>query len=92
MVLWLKAHEVLYNKKLMNYKDTKKKAFLWQEQANEMGVNIGELSVWCTRLQTHFTKLDKKKSGDGAPGHSDHDQWMLNHFSFLAPFRSGESH
>ena len=30
MIDWLKAHEVLYNKKLEGYKDTKKKALLWQ--------------------------------------------------------------
>ena len=51
-----------------------------------MGVSVDELKVWYTSLQTLFTKLNKKKSGDGAPEHSDHDQWVLNHFSFLAPF------
>ena len=28
MIDWLKAHEVLYNKKLVDYKDTKKKTFV----------------------------------------------------------------
>ena len=50
MVQWLNVHEVLYNKKLQNYKDTMKKAFLWQEQADEMGVNVDELKVCYTSL------------------------------------------
>ena len=45
MVQWLNVHELLYHKKLQNYKDTKKKTFLWQEQADEMGVNVEELKV-----------------------------------------------
>ena len=31
-----------------------------------MGVNVEELKVWYTSLQTHFTKLNKKKSRDGS--------------------------
>ncbi|XP_046342453.2 uncharacterized protein LOC124123203 [Haliotis rufescens] len=86
MVDWLKAHEVLYNRKLESYKDTKKKGFLWQQQAEVMGVNVDELKIWYTSLRTRFTKLKKKKSGDGAPDHSERDQWVLDNFSFLAPF------
>ncbi|KAH3836629.1 hypothetical protein DPMN_110000 [Dreissena polymorpha] len=33
MVDWLKSNELLYNKTLESYKDTKKKAFLWEKQA-----------------------------------------------------------
>ena len=58
MVEWLKANEVLYNKKL---EDTKKKNFLWQKQAEVMGVNSEELIIWYTSLRTRYTKLRKKK-------------------------------
>ena len=61
MVEWLKANEVLYNKKLEAYKDTKKKNFLWQKQAEVMGVNSEELIIWYTSLRTRYTKLRKKK-------------------------------
>jgi hypothetical protein len=37
MVEWIQSHEVLYNKKLENYKDVKKKGFLWQQQAHLVG-------------------------------------------------------
>jgi len=86
MVDWLKTHEVLYNKKLEAYKDTKKKAFLWQKQAEVVGVDVDELKIWYNSLRTRYTKLKKLKSGDGAPEHSERDQWVLNNFSFLAPF------
>ena len=84
MVDWLKTHEALYNKKLEGYKDTKKKAFLWQKQAELMDVD--ELKIWYNSLRTRYTKLKKMKSGDGAPEHTDRDQWVLNNFSCLAPF------
>ena len=61
MVEWLKANEVLYNNKLEAYKDTKKKNFLWQKQAEVMGVNSEELIIWYTSLRTRYTKLRKKK-------------------------------
>ena len=86
MVEWLKANEVLYNKKLEAYKDTKKKNFLWQKQAEVMGVNSEELIIWYTSLRTRYTKLRKKKSGDGAPELTERDQWLLDNFSFLSPF------
>ena len=86
MVEWLKTHEVLYNKKLESYKDTKKKAFLWQQQAEVIGVDVEMLKIWYNRLRTRYTKLKKMKSGNGAPEHSERDQWVLNNFSFLAPF------
>ena len=59
MIDWLKAHEVLYNKHLVDYKDTKKKTFVWQQQAEQMGVNVDELKIWYTSLRTRFTKLKK---------------------------------
>ena len=46
MIDWLKANEVLYNKKLGGYKETKKKAFLWQQQAEVMDVDADELKIW----------------------------------------------
>lgn len=45
MVDWLKAHEVLYNKKLGGYKDIKGKEFMWQKQAEVMDVSIEELKL-----------------------------------------------
>ena len=51
-----------------------------------MGLNVEELKVWYTSLWTRFTKLKKKKSRDGALEHSNREQWVLNHFSFLVPF------
>ena len=86
MVDWLKAHEVLYSKKLDGYNDTNKKAFLWQQQAEVMDVNVDELKIWYTSPRTRFTKLKKKKSGDSAPDHSERDQWVLDKFAFLATF------
>ena len=86
MIDWLKSHEVLYNKKLEGYKDTKRKAFLWQNQAEVMDESVDELRIWYNSLRTRYTKLKKKKSGDGAPEHSDRDIWVLDNFSFLAPF------
>ena len=71
MIDWLKSHEVLHNKKLEGYKDTKRKAFLWQNQAEVMDESVDELRIWYNSLRTRYTKLKKKKSGDGAPEHSD---------------------
>ena len=38
MVNWIKAHPILYNRKLMSYKGTQKKDLLWCEKAmNDRG-------------------------------------------------------
>ena len=86
MIEWLMNHEVLYNKKLEGYEDTKGKALLWQKQLEEMGLPVYELKTWYSSLKTRYTKLRKLKSGDGNPEYSERDQWVLQSFSFLAAF------
>lgn len=85
MEQWLQSNEILYNKKLESYKDTKKKGYLWQQQAMLLEKTAEELQTWYTSLRTRFTKL-KKKSGDGAVEPSERDEWVLANFACLAPF------
>jgi len=77
MIEWLMNHEVLYNKKLEGYKDTKRKALQWQKQSEEIGLPVYELKTWYSSLRTRYTKLRKLTSGDGDLENSERNQWML---------------
>lgn len=44
VVEWFQEHEIFYNKKLTNYKDTGKKARLLEEKATELNVH-GECNL-----------------------------------------------
>jgi len=74
VIEWLMNHEVLYNKKLEGYKDTKRKALLWEKQSEERGLPVYELKTWYSSQRTRYTKLRKT------------DSLVLQRFSFLAAF------
>ncbi|XP_014675988.1 PREDICTED: uncharacterized protein LOC106815965 [Priapulus caudatus] len=86
MVDWLTENTVFYNKKMKAYKDMTKKEFLWREKAAELGKDVAELKLWYSSLRTRFGRLNKKKSGQEDVEMTERDEWVYNHFQFLAPY------
>ena len=54
MVDCLELHPVLYNKKLVSYKDTAKKEWLWTDKVAEMEKEVVMLKTCYTSLRTNF--------------------------------------
>ena len=51
-----------------------KKAELWEDQAKAKGKTVEHLQGWFKSLRDTHTRLDKKKSGDGAPKLAEREQ------------------
>ncbi len=78
-------NECMCNKKLTSYKDTAMRNRLWQEKADELGLEAAVLRTWFDSMRTRFGKLTKTASGDGAADLTKRDKWIMNRFDFLFP-------
>ena len=83
MASWLEENELLYNKKLNAYKDYRKKDSLWESKAVSIGKDVLILKTWYRSIRSRFTRLNKKKSGDGTSELTERDHWILTNFAWL---------
>jgi hypothetical protein len=88
MVEWLEFHPLLWNKKMMDYKDTGKKEAFWKTQAEKMEKDLEMIMTWYRSIRTRFGRLKKLPSGSGTSELTERDQWVLTQFEFLRPFIS----
>jgi hypothetical protein len=86
MVEWLEAHPIFFDKKMISYKDTKKKDMLWTAKAEEMGKHASVLKTWYKSMRSRYGRIKKKKSGDGDSELTERDEWIARHFDFLCPY------
>ena len=88
MVEFLTEHEVLYNKKLQDYRDKNKKQALWDEIAATLGKDVKLLQTWYDSVRTRYGKIlkDNKKSGSGLDHLIQRQQWIFTKFGFLHQF------
>ena len=77
MVEWLEANPVIYNKKMISYKETAKKERLWLEKATEMGKSVNILKTWYASLRSRFGRLKKKSSGAEDSEMTERDEWIF---------------
>uniref|UniRef100_UPI00358E3DCC uncharacterized protein n=1 Tax=Myxine glutinosa TaxID=7769 RepID=UPI00358E3DCC len=83
MLEFLQDNPVLWNMKMMDYRRTDKKGKIWEDQAQRMGKTSELLRGWFKSLRDNHTRLDKKKSGDGAPELTEREEWIMAKFGFL---------
>jgi hypothetical protein len=80
---WIALLPCLWNQKDRDFKNRAKKDGLWQEKANELGVEVKTLKTWYTDLRDSNTKLHALKSGDPAKVYTDREKWVMRSFAFL---------
>ena len=82
---FIKNHELLYNRKLRDYKDTAKRDRVWQELATQLGLDAKDVKQWFESQRTVYGKCTKTKSGQAATGEnlSERKLWTVRNFAFL---------
>ena len=80
---FLHVNASLWDIKKSAYRRVDKKAKLWEDQGNAMGKSVQHLQGWFKSLRDTHTRLDKNKSGDGAPEMTEREQWVKANFGFL---------
>lgn len=82
---WYRDHEILYNRRLKEYKDTKAKMHLFEKKAASMEpICTGDqLKVWIDSMRTLVGKITSKKSGDKARPRTDREDWIMQQFGYL---------
>ncbi|XP_063594460.1 uncharacterized protein LOC134771454 [Penaeus indicus] len=86
-VEWFQEHEIFYNKKLTDYKNTGKKARLLEEKAAELSVHVNQLKTWYDGMRTRFARISSPRSGQEPvlDELTERDRWIYNSFQFLRP-------
>ena len=69
LVDWVKAHELLYNKGLRDYKDSKRKQRRGDEKGVEMDIEGDDLKVWYESMhEDQAGEADDHEVGRGSQG------------------------
>lgn len=83
MLEFLQENPMLWDIKLTDFRRTVKKNKIWDEQRKRLDKTPEYLKGWFKSLRDIYTRLDKKKSGDGAPDLTEREQWIKDNFSFM---------
>ena len=74
MLDFIRDNPMLWNVKMTDYRNKDKKNKIWADQAELMGRTAENLKGWFRSLRDTHTRLDKKKSGDGAANLTEREQ------------------
>ncbi|XP_030850118.1 uncharacterized protein LOC588106 isoform X3 [Strongylocentrotus purpuratus] len=86
LVEWLQSSPELFDKSHRRYKDIDLKSNLWEQKADKLGVESGEvLQVWYKSMRTRFGKLRRITSVGRKREFTWRDQWILKKFAFISP-------
>jgi hypothetical protein len=83
MMEFIRDNPMLWNIKMTDYRRKDKKDKIWEDQAQLMEETADNLKVWFRSVRDTHTRLDKKKSGDGAPELTEREEWIISKFGFL---------
>lgn len=83
LIEWFRENDSLWNTQRSAYRDKARRQRLIATKAEELGISSDHLWTWFKSLRDMFTRLDKKKSGDGQPIHTDREKWILDRFAFF---------
>ena len=79
---FLRDNEILYNKRLMDYKDRSKREAVWDKFCEENNLNKDACQKWLQIQCTLFGKVTHMKSGQGEP-QTERQKWTRDNFDFL---------
>ena len=86
-IQFFRNHEVLYNRRHLQYRDVDHRDSLWQEQAGRLGISADELRVWWDGLRSRYVNLTKPgQSGSRAVTVTARQRWIVQNLSFLDKF------
>ena len=80
---FLRENAMIWDIKKTDYRRVDKKAKLWEDQGKAMGKSVEHLQGWFKSLRDTHTRLDKNKSGDGAPEMTEREQWVKANFGYF---------
>ena len=83
MLEFIRDNPVLWNIKMTDYRRKDKKDKIWEDQAQLMNKTADTLKGWFRSLRDTHTRLDKRKSGAGAPQLTEREEWIITKFAFL---------
>lgn len=85
----LQENSFLYSKVSAEFKMRDKKVRTWLEKEQQMGLNVGDISlIWYPNMRTQYSKLVKMgtKSGSGMQERTAKQTWLLEKFAFIRPY------
>ena len=83
---WYRSQEMLYNRRLAQYKRIDIKSRIIDQKAKELGCTAQQLKTWIDSMRTSVGKLtdpSKKPSGGAARILTDRDNWIMENFGYL---------
>ena len=83
IVDYLRDNEILYNKRLMDYKDRSKSEAVWDKFCEENNFNKDACQKWFQSQRTLFGKVTHMKSGQGKSVLTERQKWTRDNFDFL---------
>ena len=83
IVDFLHDNEILYNKRLMDYKDRSKREALWDKFCEESNLNKDACQKWFQSQRTLFGKVTHLKSSQGEQQLTERQKWTRDNFDFL---------
>ena len=83
LVDFLHDNEILYNKRLMDYKDKSKREAVWDKVCEENNLDKDACQRWFQSQRTLFGKVTHMKSGQGEPLLTERQKWTRYNFDFL---------
>ena len=80
---FLLDNEILYNKRLMDYKDRSKREAVWDKFCEENNLNKDACQKWFQSQCILFGKVTHMKSSQGEPLLAERQKWTRDNFDFL---------
>ncbi|XP_071505419.1 uncharacterized protein [Diadema antillarum] len=84
LVEWLRENPILWDSTQRDFRQAEKKERMWTIKAKELNRSGNSLKGWYKNLRDQFVKLKKDKMGDAGRRFTYREQWVLEHFEFLA--------
>ena len=85
VIQFVQDNPLLYDKADLNHKDSAKRERLWELKAEKMGLPKKGIKTWFNSQRSRYGQLVRKKSGQGAPRHTQKQQWLLQKMAFIRP-------